>query len=780
MEIYRDKKKGINDRVSDLMRRMTVEEKVAQLTSIWSYEVFHKGSFDEGKANKKINIGIGQITRPGGATFLAPKELGKFINDIQKYLIEKTRLGIPAMIHEECLCGFLTKDATMFPEMIGLASAWDEGLVEEVSGAIRKELRTVNAHQALSPLLDVARDPRWGRTEETFGEDPYLVGAMGSAYVRGVQTDDIKNGVVATLKHFVGYGVSEGGMNWAPPHIPTREMREVFLFPFERAIREAGSKSIMNGYHELDGIPCGASKWLLTKVLREEWGFEGIVVSDYFAINMLKEYHKVAPTLSDAAKLALEAGLDVELPFTKCYAEPLKEYVEQGKVSEETLNISVERVLKIKFEMGIFDNPYIDVDKVPKTLNTEEHRAVSLKAAEKSLVLLKNNDELLPLPENIKTIAVIGPNAADGRNQLGDYSFPAHMESLKYMKENNPFDSPLPNFDDFEFSTKKVIDVLTGIKETAPKSTEIMYSKGCSVIGDEDDIGYACEIAKKADVVILCLGDKSGLIKDCTTGESRDCMTLELQGKQMGLAKMIFSLRKPTVTVLITGRPYSLKMFDECSDSILQAWLPGEEGGTAIAKAIFGKINPSGKLPISFPRSVGQIPVFYNHKASGQRSHWFGDYVDGSPKPLYPFGFGMTYTKFEYSSLEIKDQFDISDEEIQIKFKLKNVGKKSGEEIVQLYVNDSAASVTRPVKELKGFGKIALKPGDERNLRFNLPFELLSFFDNNMDLCIEPGKFKIMIGSSSDNILLEKEILVTGEKRIIKKRTKYSTGFKIE
>jgi len=411
MEIYRDKKKGINDRVSDLMRRMTVEEKVAQLTSIWSYEVFHKGSFDEGKANKKINIGIGQITRPGGATFLAPKELGKFINDIQKYLIEKTRLGIPAMIHEECLCGFLTKDATMFPEMIGLASAWDEGLVEEVSGAIRKELRTVNAHQALSPLLDVARDPRWGRTEETFGEDPYLVGAMGSAYVRGVQTDDIKNGVVATLKHFVGYGVSEGGMNWAPPHIPTREMREVFLFPFERAIREAGSKSIMNGYHELDGIPCGASKWLLTKVLREEWGFEGIVVSDYFAINMLKEYHKVAPTLSDAAKLALEAGLDVELPFTKCYAEPLKEYVEQGK----TLNISVERVLKIKFEMGIFDNPYIDVDKVPKTLNTEEHRAVSLKAAEKSLVLLKNNDELLPLPENIKTIAVIGPNAADGR-----------------------------------------------------------------------------------------------------------------------------------------------------------------------------------------------------------------------------------------------------------------------------------------------------------------------------------------------------------------------------
>ena len=778
MELYKDKNNSIQDRVDDLLKRMTLDEKIAQLTSIWSYEVFSSGHFDAEKAENKIKDGIGQITRPGGATFLKPGELGRFINDIQAYLVEKTRLGIPAMIHEECLCGYLTKDATMFPEMIGLASAWDEELVEEVSSVIREELRTVNAHQALSPLMDVTRDPRWGRTEETFGEDPYLVGAMGSAYVRGLQGEDLTRGVIATLKHFVGYGVSEGGMNWAPPHIAPREMREVFLLPFERAVREAGARSVMNGYHELDGVPCGASKWLLTDVLRGEWEFKGIVVSDYFAIDMLKEYHKLVPTLSDASKLALEAGLDVELPFTKCYTKPLKKYVESGEVKTETLDKSVKRILSIKFEQGIFDNPYIDTDKIPQTLNTEEHREVSLKAAEKSMVLLKNNDELLPLSKNIKKIAVIGPNAADGRNLLGDYSFPAHMESLMDMKERDPFGSPMPDFDEADFSSTDVVDLLQGIKKQVSEETSISYVKGCSVVGDDDlDLAKAKKAAGEADVVVLCLGDKSGLIKDCTTGEARDSMTLILPGHQMELAEAVLSTGTKTVTVIVSGRPYSLETFEEQTDALLQAWLPGEEGGTAVANILFGESAPSGKLPISFPRAVGQIPVFYNHKASGQRSHWFGDYIDGSPTPLYPFGYGLQYTSFEYADMQMNDTYDIHQEYIDITFTIKNTGDRDGEEIVQLYVNDPAASVTRPVKELKGFGKVFVKSGNEKRCRFRLPMELLAFYDRDMHLVVEPGEFKIMIGHSSEDIVLEKTVLIEGEKQYIERRKKYSTLF---
>ncbi len=780
MAIYKDEKKSIKDRVADLMSKMTLEEKIAQLTSIWGYEVLTKGDFDSEKADKKISRGIGQITRPGGSTFLSPREVGAFINEIQRYLVEETRLGIPAMMHEECLCGYLTKDATMFPEMIGLASAWDETLVEEVAGAIRDEMKIVNVHQALSPLLDVTRDPRWGRTEETFGEDPYIVAAMGSAYVRGLQTDNIKNGVAATLKHFVGYGVSEGGMNWAPPHIPEREMREVFLFPFERAVREAKTKSVMNGYHELDGIPCGASKWLLTNVLRDEWEFDGIVVSDYFAIDMLKDYHKLVPTLSDASKMAIEAGLDIELPFKKCYSTPLQKYVEAGKVSMETINKSLERLLRIKFEMGIFDNPYVELSKIPSSLNIDEHRAVSEKAAEKSFVLLKN-DNMLPLSKEIRSIAVIGPNGADGRNQLGDYSTPAHIESLGDMKEADHFGSPVPDFDDFSYSVDKVVNVLQGIQGVVSENTEVLYAKGCSVSDKEDaDIEEAVKTAEKADCVVLCLGDKAGLVPDCTTGESRDTMTLELQGKQLELAERIFALGKPVVSVIISGRPYNLTMFEEKSTAILQAWLPGEEGGTAIARTLFGDVNPSGKLTISFPRGVGQIPVYYNHKASGQRSHWFGEYVDGSPRPLYPFGFGLSYTSFDYSDFNLADDFNLTDKAIEMTFTVKNTGDIAGEEIIQLYVNDPAASVTRPVKELKGFGKVRLEPGESKKLMFKLPVELLSFFDAAMKMAVEPGDFKLMIGTSSEDIRLEKTLKGIGEKRIFERRTAYSTEFAVK
>ncbi|MEA1883449.1 MAG: glycoside hydrolase family 3 C-terminal domain-containing protein [Thermotogota bacterium] len=559
MEAYKDKNNSIDDRVEDLIQRMTLDEKIAQLTSIWSYEVFSNGNFSGEKADKKIKNGIGQITRPGGATFLEPRDLGAFINQFQEYLVKNTRLGIPAMIHEECLCGYLTKNATMFPEMIGLASAWDEGLVEEVAGAIRDELKTVNAHQ------------------------------------------------------------------------------------------------------------------------------------------------------------------------------------------------------------------------VPISLNSKEHRDIALKAAEKSIVLLKNEDNLLPLSAEIKKIAVIGPTAADGRNQLGDYSYPAHMESLMDKKEEDHFGSPAPDFEESNFSVQSVVNVLEGINNHKPENLEVLYQKGCSVIGDDADIEAAVQTASEADTVILCLGDKSGLIPNCTTGEARDSMTLELTGRQLELAKAILKTGKPVISVIISGRPYNLSIFEEGSKAILQAWLPGEEGGNAIAKALFGKFNPSGKLPISFPRHVGQIPVYYNHKASGQRSHWFGDYVDGSPKPLYPFGYGLSYTTFDYSDLSIPKEIQSDMDEIDISFSIKNTGNYDGEEIVQLYVNDPAASVTRPVKELKGFGKVSLKQGEQKKLHFKLPVELLAFFNNEMKLVVEPGLYHIMIGQSSENIVLEQEITLKGKIKAIGKRNRYSS-----
>ncbi|SHF39938.1 beta-glucosidase [Caldanaerobius fijiensis DSM 17918] len=763
--LYLDATQPVEKRVQDLLSRMTLDEKIAQLSSVWVYELLDNMSFSPDKAKVLMKDGIGQITRIGGASNLDPVESAKLANEIQKYLLENTRLGIPAIVHEESCSGYMAKGATCFPQTIGVASTWDPEIVEEMGAVIRTQMKAVGAHQALAPLMDVTRDARWGRVEETFGEDPYLVSRMGVSYIKGLQGKNLQEGIMATAKHFVGYGNSEGGMNWAPAHIPERELREVFLSPFEAAVKEAKVASIMAAYHELDGIPCHGSNKLLTEILRNEWGFDGLVVSDYFAINMLYEYHHVAKNKGKAAQIALEAGVDIELPSKDCYGQPLKEAVEKGLIKESLIDIVVGRILKVKFLLGLFENPYVDTEKIAKVFDNPEQRKLAYKIAQESIVLLKNENNLLPLKKDIKSIAVIGPNADSVRNIIGDYAYPCHIESLLEMKESsNVFNTPIPEKVELVDNFVPIKSILEGIKEKISSETKVYYAKGCDVIGDKKDgFAEAVEIAKKADVAIVVVGDKAGLTDSCTSGESRDRADLNLPGVQEELVEAIYETGTPVVVVLVNGRPLSINWISQHIPAIIEAWLPGEEGAAAVADVLFGDYNPGGKLPISFPRSVGQVPVYYYHKPSGGRSHWKGDYVELSTKPLYPFGYGLSYTEFEFSNLEVSPYEVGVDDKIKISVDIQNIGNYKGDEVVQLYIQQIVSNVTRPVKELKGFKRVTLQPGEKKKVIFELAITQLGFYNEEMRYVVEPGIVKVMVGSSSDDIRVSGEFKITGE-----------------
>ncbi len=761
---HMDASLSVEARVSALIAEMTLDEKIAQLGSYWIYEVLEGTTFSAAKAGKLFSSGVGQITRMGGASNVKPTESVVLANSIQKFLIDNTRLGIPAVIHEECCSGYMARGATVFPQAIGVASMWEPKLVEEMADVIRRQMRSVGAHHALSPVLDVARDARWGRVEETFGEDPYLVARMGVAYVRGLQGQTLHNGIVATGKHFVGYGASEGGMNWAPPHIAGREMRDVYLFPFEAAVREGKMASMMNGYHELDGVPCGSNKELLTTILRDEWGFDGTVVSDYFAITMLDEYHHVASSKQDAAFAALDAGLDVELPFTDSYGSPLREAVLAGKIPESLVDVSLRRVLTQKFALGLFDNPY--VDNLAVVFDTPDERKLAREIAQKSIVLLKNEGNLLPLNKQLSSIAVIGPNADSIRNLFGDYAYPAHVETLLESKnKSNVFNQPLPDnihaIDDFI----PAMSILSGIKAQVSATTQIHYAKGCAVNDTvTDGFAEAVEAARQAQVAIVVVGDKAGLTDDCTSGEARDRADLQLPGVQSQLVKAIYDTGTPIVLVMINGRPVSLGWIAESVPAILEAWFPSEEGGNAVADVLFGDVNPGGKLPITFPRSVGQVPIYYGHKPSGGRSHWKGDYVETSSKPLYPFGFGLSYTQFEFSNLRLDEATAPVGGEITVQIDVTNVGERSGDEVVQLYIRQNATTVTRPVKELKGFQRVTIEPQQMQTVSFCLKINQLGFYDQAQKFVVEPGKVEIMVGNSSQDIPCTGEFEILGSK----------------
>ena len=762
---YLDKDKPVSKRVKSLLSLMNLDEKIAQLGSLWIYEILEKKEFSEKKADTLMKSGIGQITRLGGASNFSPEESARTANRIQKYLLEKTRLGIPAIIHEESCSGYMAKGATCFPQIIGVASTWEPDLVEKMSRVIKEQMRAVGAHQALAPVLDIARDARWGRIEETFGEDPYLTSIMGLSYIRGIQDNNWKTGVMATAKHFVGYGVSEGGMNWAPPHIPYRELREIFLKPFEIAVKEAKVAAIMPGYHELDGVPCHNSIELLKDILRGEWGFEGLIVSDYFAINMLKEYHLVSSDKEEAAIQAIKAGVDVDLPSTDCYGTPLKNALEKQLFDESLIDRSVTKILKMKFLMGLFENPYIDEKATVTKFDTPEQRDLAYRIACKSIVLLKNDNNTLPI-RDIKSLAVIGPNANSTRNIIGDYAYPCHIESLLEMKEGKQdFDTPVPDNVEMQDNFVSIKSILEVIKERFNNSIAVNYAKGCEVTGDSrEGFSEAIEVAKESDLAVIAVGGKSGIINDCTSGETRDRATLNLTGVQEELIKEIYNTGTPVVVVLINGRPLSINWVYEKIPAILESWLPGEEGAKAIVDVLFGDYNPGGKLPISFPRSAGQVPVYYNHKPSGGRSHWKGDYVEMSSKPLLPFGHGLSYTNFEYSNMVITPRTVSLDSKVKMSVVVKNIGSSTGDEVVQLYVHNRQSTITRPLKELKGFKRITLKPGEKKTVNFILLSEQLGFYNKELKYIVEPSTIKVMIGSSSEDIRLVGEYKITKER----------------
>jgi beta-glucosidase len=754
MEKYLDAAQPVSVRVEDLLSRMNIDEKVAEIGSIWAFEVLDNGRFSPENATRLLKNGMGQVSRGGVGTALSPADIATFCNDIQHFLKEDTRLGIPTIIHEECLNGFIARGATIFPQIIGLACTWDPDLVYRMTATIRQQMLAVGIRQGLSPVLDVVRDPRWGRVEETYGEDPFLVAAMGAAYIRGLQGKDINKGIIATIKHFAGYGKSEGGLNWAPADIPARLLREVYLYPFEQAVKKAGALSIMNAYNEIDGIPCGASMELLTKILREEWGFDGTVVSDYFAIEMLNTYHRVASDKGQAAMQALSAGIDIELPRYECFGEPLKLLIEQGAISIDLVDRAVARSLRNKFLLGLFENPYVQPLDVPRIFDTPDNRRLAGEIARKSIVLLKNENNLLPLSKDIKTIAVIGPNAANPRNVLGDYTYPAHihLSAMSAMALN--IDLPEHDFAADQIPVP-VINILDGIRSKVSSRTTVIHAQGTDYKGSSRQyFEEAVRAAGAADLVIMVVGGKSGLTVENTCGEMRDSAELKLPGVQEDLIKTVHETRKPIVLVICDGRPLALGWIAKEIPAILEAWLPGEEGGNAVADVLFGDYNPGGKLAISFPVVAGQVPTYYGHKPSGARSQFWGDYVDCSVKPQYAFGHGLSYTTFYLRDLAIESAASDLHSPIKVSCTVENTGKRKGDEVIQLYITDLFASVTRPVLELKGFKRLTLEPGQQKQVEFEIQISELAFYGRDMQLKVEPGQFFVMIGHSSTDIAL--------------------------
>ena len=751
---YRNADQPVEDRVADLLSRMTLEEKVAQMLCIWGQKksmLFDEaGNLSFANLERNLKNGIGQIARlsdtNGGRN---PREMAELANSLQKFFVEETRLGIPVIFHEECLHGLAARDATSYPQPVGLASTFNPELVEEIYSAVAEDTRSRGAHQALTPVVDVARDPRWGRVEETFGEDPFLVSRMGIAAVKGFQGDGNfkdKKRLIATLKHFAAHGQPESGTNCAPVNVSERLLRDTFLYPFKEVITKANALSVMASYNEIDGVPSHANAWLLQDVLRDEWGFEGFVVSDYYAVTELHQReeavsHSVARDKRQAASLAVAAGVNMELPDPDCYPE-LVRLVREGVVSESSIDRLVGPLLRCKFQIGLFEDPYVDPALIQNDDRLARERALALRAARETITLLKNDNDLLPLQlKDGSTIAVIGPNA--DRLLLGGYS-------------------GTPKFS---------VSVLQGITDRAGSGIHVVYSEGCKItVGgswnedlvtlpdaeeDRQSIARAVDTAQGADVVVLALGGNEQTSRE---GWSKvhlgDRASLELLGRQNELAKAMVDTGKPVVVLLFNGRPNSITYVQEHVPALLECWYLGQETGRAVAGVLFGDCAPGGKLPISIPRSVGHIPCYYNYKPSARRGYLFDDVSS-----LYPFGYGLSYTTFAFSNLRLEKSVIRSDESTTVLVDVTNTGKRPGEEVVQMYIRDLVSSVTRPVKELKGFKKVHLLPGESTTVALTIAPDQLSFTNIQKEWGVEPGAFDIMVGSSSRDRDLTKTTL---------------------
>jgi beta-glucosidase len=733
----------VQERVTDLLSRMTLEEKVAQMEGAWENSQFFKdpdsrfvderGNFHPDRAEVLLKKGLGEISRPSEER--GPRQEAEFTNAAQKWVKENTRLGIPLLFHDECLHGHVAPKGTSYPQAIALASTWDPDLTREVFTATAAEVRARGVQHCLAPVLDLARDPRWGRTEETYGEDPYLVSRIGLAAIQGFQgTNTVidKTHVMATAKHFAVHGQPEAGTNVAPGNYSERVIREYFLKPFEVAVKEGHVRTVMPSYNEIDGIPSHSNKHLLDDILRGEWGFQGLVVSDYFGITELKTIHHIVDGNEAAARYAIDAGVDVELPFSAAYPS-LVEQEKAGKVSGAAIDRAVTRVLQAKFMAGLFDDPYVNADDAEKITNSPEHQQLALKAAHEAVILLKNQDHLLPLSKTkYKRIAVIGPNAADVH--LGGYS-----------------DKP-----------GRGVSVLQGIKEKVGSNAEILYAEGCKiteslpdwnadevVLGDParnaKRIEEAAKVAAGADLIILALGGNEQTSREAWAPNHKgDRDSLDLLGNQDELVKAVLATGKPVVVFLQHGRPNSINYIAEHVPAILEGWYLGQEGGTAVADVLFGDYNPGGKLPITVPRSVGQLPDYYYYKPSAKR-----EYLGSTTEPLFPFGWGLSYSTFKYSKPQASPDSIGPDGRTKISVEVVNTSSVRGDEVVQLYIHDEVSSVTRPVKELRGFRRITLNPGEKQVVELTLGPEELSFLNRDMHRVVESGIFTIKVGGNS-------------------------------
>ena len=732
---YRNPALPIEQRVADLLKRMTLEEKVGQLTTArrGNFGILDTtGRFTDASARQVFRDMFSVDSK------ISPRDAAVLRNAVQRYLREKTPLGIPTIFMGEALHGFMENASTSFPQALGLASTWDPDLVRRAFTAIADEMASAGDNQAFSPVINLARDPRWGRTEETYGEDPYLSARMGVAAIEGLQGPNFmidRHHVLATAKHFAAYGQSEGGRNLAPANYSERVLREVFFEAFRAAVVEAQAGSIMAAYNEIDGVPCHVNGWLLNRVLREEWGFQGYVTSDGGGLQMLVTQHHVAANNADAARMALAAGVDYDLSDGSVF-NTLVDQVREGRIPESEVDNAAGRVLAAKFRLGLFENPYVDPDYAERIASSPEHQKLALATAQETIVLLKNDGNLLPLDlKKLKSIAVIGPNAADVH--LGGYSRePAHK-----------------------------VSILDGIRKRVGPDVKVLYAEGCKITtgiqgwrawyedkvevpdakSQLESIRAAAEVARKAGAAIVVVGENESTNREAWSEKHLgDRDSLDLVGYQNQLIQAIVETGTPTVVFLINGRPLSINYAAEHVPAILEGWYLGEEGGTAAASVLFGDDNPGGKLPVTFPRSVGQLPAYYNHKPSLERS-----YVLANSKPLFPFGYGLSYTTFAFANLRVDPAAIGTGGTATVSVEVSNTGAREGDEVPQLYIHERVSPVTQPVMQLKGFQRISLKPGEKKTVEFKLTSDMLSILDLEMRRVVEPGTFDIMVGPSS-------------------------------
>lgn len=815
MEVYKDRSRPVAERVEDLLSRMTLEEKAAQLCGDLPASVLTEGKVDEKKLAEKFPDGHGRITQYSMVGIVDPVQIAQISNDLQHYFVEHTRLGIPVALQTENLCGYPAAGGTLFPAQINVGSTWEPELAEEMAAVIGQESRAVGINSAMSPVIDVSRDPRWGRTYETYGEDPYLISQMGIHYIKGMQGAD-KEGVACIAKHFLGYAESQGGLNCAVSRINDRELYETFATPFEAAANEADVSGMMANYGEIDGQCVGANKKIARTLLRDTMKFRGMLTSDGAGIMKMYNYFHIAPTYKEAGLLAKKGGLDTEIPVGNAYRQ-LPDYVRSGELDEALLDESVRRILTIKFEYGLFEHPYVDVDKVRAAMTNPKKAALSQKIAEKSIILLQN-DGTLPLKKGTK-LAVIGPHADNLRYPISGYTYPAYIEMMKAGSEDdgsvtfngiadeaaagkkeasggysNIFAEMLKMFP--QEDQDKLNDLPTLLASLGCRSLravlsgrfDVNYAEGCKIMG-EDTSGFdaAVAAARKSDVVVMAMGGNCGWV-NVTGGEGKDRSHLTLPGVQQQLLEAVAATGKPVVLVLYGPGIFAVPWAKEHCAAIVQAFMPGEKAGEVVSDVLDGTLNPGGKLTVTIPHHIGQLPMVYNHRTGSGWSGgadesasliFSGGYVDDTDRPLYPFGHGLSYTTFKVDGIEADKELP-TDGGMKIRCTVTNTGSMAGDETVQLYYHFSGAHVIRPNLNLAAFRRVSLAPGQSKTVTFDLKAAQLGYYNEDMVYVVEPGPAELKLGTSSADILATLPVQLTGKPVALMGRRSYTCAVTVE